>query len=792
MEKSVLCVLGDERLERGPEVHVFGIRHLSPGGAYHLLSFLDEVQPTAVLVEGPSDASGYIRQLTARGVVPPIAILAYTDRLPVRTLLYPYADYSPEYQAFRWAERNEAHAAFIDLPSTPALALYDLRNRRDRSREEGDAAAGRDDEDYSSYVRRQRAPYDKLAELSGEPDYEAYWERQFEHRTEKDAYRQAISEFSVRMRELTEPEEWSYAPEEAAYNDIREAYMRRKIAETIEAGHRPERIVVVTGAHHAAALTLRLPAMTDKELKGLPRTTTKLTLMPYSYYKLSSQSGYGAGNQAPAYFDLFWQCLRQDDLSRLPSLYLSKVASRLREQGTFRSTASLIEGVRLAEALAALHDGSRPTWKDLRDAAVVCLGYGELSVVAEALARTDIGTAIGRLPEGVSQTPVQDDMNRELKRLKLEKYKTAVAATLELDLRENRRVKSEEAAFIDLHRSVFLHRLELLGIAFARKQRVQQQSASWAESWVLQWTPEAEIQAVESTLKGETVELAAAFVLKERLESCLELAEASRLIRLACDCELTALMEQARSVLQALAVESGSFEQIAAAAYELSVFIRYGSVRRVDTAPLVPLLEQLFLRGCLLLNDAAACNDDAAHGMAQAMQRMHLIAQDDHEAVDDALWLAKLHELAERDDRNALLSGLAFAVLLERGELPDERVAREVSRRLSPGIPADVGAGWFEGLSMRNRYALLSRLALWEQLDAYIGSLEPQAFQRSLVFLRRAFGSFEPREKAAVAEMMGDLWGAGADVVGARLQQPLSEEEIRMLDELNQFDFGDL
>ncbi|WP_284646613.1 DUF5682 family protein [Paenibacillus silviterrae] len=793
MEKSVLCVLGDEQLEREAGVHVFGIRHLSPGGAYHLLSFLDEVRPTAVLVEGPSDASEWIRQLTARGVVPPIAILAYTDRLPVRTLLYPYADYSPEYQAFRWAERNEAHSEFIDLPSTNALALYDLRSRSERSRDgEGETSAGRARESFQTYVRGQRLLYEKLAELADEPDYEAYWERQFEHQTRKDAYREAITEFSLQMRELTEPQERCFAPEEAAYNDIREAYMRRKIAAAITAGHRPERIVVVTGAHHASALTLRLPAMSDKELKGLPKTTTKLTLMPYSYYKLSSHSGYGAGNQAPAYFGLFWECLQQGDLNRLPSLYLSKVVSYLREQGTFRSTASLIEGVRLAEALASLHGGSRPTWKDLRDAAVVCLGYGELSVVAEALARADIGTAIGHLPEGVSQTPVQDDMNRELKRLKLEKYKSAVAATLELDLRENRRVKTEAAAFLDLHRSVFLHRLELLGISFARKQRVQQDSASWAESWVLQWTPEAEIQAVESTLKGETVELAAAFVLKERLESCRELAEASRLIRQACDCELTALMEQARSVLQALAVDSGSFEQIAAAAYELSVFIRYGSVRRVDTASLVPLLEQLFLRGCLLLNDAAACNDDAAHGMAKSMQIMHLITQDDHAVVDDALWRVKVRELAERDDRNALLSGLAFAILLERGDCQDEQVAREVSRRLSPGIPADVGAGWFEGLSMRNRYALLSRLSLWEQLDAYIESLEPEAFGRSLVFLRRAFSSFEPREKASVAEMMGEIWGAGADDIGARLQQPLSQEEKEMLDELNQFDFGDL
>lgn len=786
MEKSVLRVLGDEQLTQSSGFHVFGIRHLSPAGAYHLLAFLDEIKPTAVLVEGPSDASSHIEELSSPGVVPPIAILAYTNELPVRTLLYPYAAYSPEYQAFQWASRHAAFASFIDLPSEHALALYEQRQRTSLS---SDATKA---EDYRAYVHQQNMLYQQLAELSEEPDYEAYWERHFEHNLHKNAYQRSIHQFSLQMRALTAPQEMAFAPQETAYNEIREAYMRRKIQETIASGHAPEKIVVVTGAHHASALDFRFPVMTDEELNGLPKTLTKLTLMPYSYYKLSSHSGYGAGNQAPAYFELLWQCLQKGDLKRLPALYFSQMAVHLREQGTHRSTASLIEAVRLSEALAAMHEGSQPTWRDLRDAAMVCLGYGEFSTISEALARTDIGTAIGRLPEGVSQTPIQDDLNRELNRLKLGKFKSAVAATLELDLRENRRVKSEEAAFLDLKRSIFLQRLELLGISFAKKQRVNQTSASWAEVWVLQWTPEAEIQAVESTLKGETIELAAAYALKERLDDCADIAEASRIIRIACDCDLTELMEQAKSTLQGLAVDAGGFEQVAAAAYELSVLIRYGSIRRIETNSLLPLLQQLFLRGTLLLIDASNCNDEAAHGMVRAMQSLNTIAQDEFEVVDDGLWFSKLQELASRDDRNAKLSGFAFAIMLERNEITDERVAQEVSRRLSPGIPVDLGAGWFEGMSMRNRYALLSRVTLWQQLDAYIRSLEKEAFHRSLVFLRRAFGSFEPREKAAVAEMMGDIWGVGADLTGAALQQPLSEEEKGKLDELNDFDFGDL
>ncbi len=179
------------------------------------------------------------------------------------------------------------------------------------------------------------------------------------------------------------------------------------------------------------------------------------------------------------------------DLSRR---YLSLVARHLRDAGTHRSTAEVIDAVRLAETLSALKDGLAPTLADLRDAAVTLLGHGEPVTVREALAHVDVGTAIGQLPKGVSQTSIQADFDRELARLKLEKYRTAVQQELDLDLRENRRVKGEEAAFLDLHRSSFFHRLRVLGVSFARPAPTRQQSATWAEKWSLQWTPESEIR----------------------------------------------------------------------------------------------------------------------------------------------------------------------------------------------------------------------------------------------------------------------------------------------------------
>ena len=38
-------------------VNVFGVRHLSPAGAWHLRRYLDEVKPERVLIEGLADAT---------------------------------------------------------------------------------------------------------------------------------------------------------------------------------------------------------------------------------------------------------------------------------------------------------------------------------------------------------------------------------------------------------------------------------------------------------------------------------------------------------------------------------------------------------------------------------------------------------------------------------------------------------------------------------------------------------------------------------------------------------------
>ena len=151
-----------------------------------------------------------------------------------------------------------------------------------------------------------------------------------------------------------------------------------------------------------------------------------------------------------------------------------------------------------------------------------------------------------------------------------------------------------------------------------------------------------------------------------------------------------------------------------------------------------------------------------------------------------------LQRVSDRDYLNTRCSGFAMAILLERGKADEALLSREVSRRLSPGVPADLGAGWFEGLAGKNRYALIARLSLWRHLDDYLSTLDDEHFRRALVFLRRAFADFTPNEKNDIAENLGEIWGVNQAQSAEVLMGDLTESEQEVLSGLDEFDFDDI
>ena len=738
----------------------FGIRHFSPAGAYFLRQFLDEIKPALVLIEGPADFDFLIDDIVSKKLVPPFAIMAYTKEAPIDTILYPFAEYSPEYQAILWARENNTECHFFDLESDIILGLEK-----------------RDDETKEEDIISETNPKKSI-----ETDMEGFWERTLEQSEDMHAYRAGSALFGESIRKDTNADDKSFIRD-----IVRESFMKRKIKEYIEKGFDNEKIVAITGAFHTSAIESLEGAMSDKEYKELVRRESNVTLMPYSYYRLSKRTGYGAGNAAPSYYELLWQGFLNGDTTYHERKYLSTLAKYMREHGGIVSSAQVIEATRLARELAIIRGGSVPTLEDLKDASITCIGGGSFGDMAMGFAETDIGKKIGSVPQDAMQTSIQSDFTSKLKQLKLEKYKELVATPLQLDLRENLRVKSKESAFLDLNRSFFLYRLVVLGIDFAKIKRSSQDNATWAENWILQWTPEAEIQIVESVLKGDTIADAVAFVLSERLLEATKISEIAEVIEAAFNCGLPKIVEGAKRSLDEMANGTISIHDIAGTVSKLSNMISFGDIRKLDREPLIPIVKRLCIRASLMLVGESACDDIAAAALTEDIQKIHnvFMVQD---FLDESLWIDKLMELSNRDDLNTKISGLATAILLDAGKIDEPTLRKEVSRRLSMGMPAELGANWFAGLSMRNHYALIGRLTLWESLSEYLDTLDEEEFRRSVVFLRRAFVEYSAKEKDMIAENLGEIWGLNAQEVSEIINSEIKEVDTEILED---FDFGD-
>jgi len=380
--------------------HIFGVRHFSPAGAYYVRKYLDEVQPKVVLIEAPSDFTDLMDKITAKEVVPPIAIMAYTLEAPIQTIIYPFAEFSPEYQAILWAKENKVECRFCDLPSSVFLAI---QNKGENPSEES----------LNSYIHR------KIDEFSEDSDSEVFWERVMEQAADYQAYRSGARDYGTNLRELTLANTKSDAE-----NIIREAYMSKVVSDVCAEGYKIDEIAMVVGAFHVEGIESGNFILTEKEVKQLPKLESKKTLMPYSYYKLSTYSNYGAGNKAPGYYEFLWQGFNKGDVFYATFIYLSKIAEYQRKTGNMVSSAQIIEAVQLAVSLANIHDSKIPTLKDIQDAAITCMAHGSYAELVMAMANVEVGKKIGKIPQEAIQTSIQSDFYNLLKELKLEKYQS--------------------------------------------------------------------------------------------------------------------------------------------------------------------------------------------------------------------------------------------------------------------------------------------------------------------------------------------------------------------------------
>lgn len=730
-------------------VHYFGIRHHGPGCARSLHAALDALQPDCLLIEGPPDADGLLPFVTHAGLQPPVALLVYSPDDTQASAFYPFAEFSPEWQALQHGVQRGIPTRFIDLPQAVRLAQDKLYREKEDAIEKiatsADVTGAGAEKGLESAVEavfpQHHDPMDALAHAAGFADGESWWNHIVEERGDSEDLFTAIHEAMAALRE-----EWpddARGPRAAEREMQREAHMRQCIREAVGQGH--ARIAVVCGAWHVPALQAKHTAKADAALlKGLPKIKVSATWVPWTYRHLTWASGYGAGVDAPGWYDYLWQRSQgggDAEPSRAvvsrASGWLARVARLLRDHQLDCSSAHIIEASRLSDTLAALRGRAEPGLEELNEAVrtVVCMGASApLELIHRALTVSD---RMGQVPPEVPAVPLQRDIEQAQKSLRLKPE--ALERTLDLDLRTAN----------DLARSHLLHRLRLLSIPWGEPARSDRANrGTFRETWRLQWQPEFALRIIEATRFGPTVELAANACVAEQCATLTRLDALAELVDTVLLADLGTAVQAVSHALQTQAAITGDAVQLISAVPPLARVFRYGSVRQMDGDLLAKILDGLITRGAIGLPLACHSLDDSA---AEALRETLLPAHDAVGLRDSAeptqAWQQALQQIAVGDACHALLRGLCCRLLLDAGHIDQAQAAMQLSRNLSAGALPLEAAQWLDGFLNRNAMVLLHDAAVWSLVDAWLADLADAHFLQVVPLLRRSFANFSQAER---------------------------------------------
>ncbi|MFE1797378.1 DUF5682 family protein [Streptomyces sp. NPDC059517] len=727
--------------------YLIGVRHHAPSLAAAVPALLDAAAPDVLLVELPDEMQEWLPWLSHEETRAPVALAAAPrdgggGRGPA---FYPFADFSPELAAVRWAARHDVPVVACDLPLADRAWSAD-RAGTDRPSAPLPTEGPAPDPTRSPAPAPAPAPATQAraglatalrARLTGRTG-DDLWDRLVEA-TAPGSPPEALRRAAL----LTG---WALREEAAASGGVpeldlrREEWMRARLAAATANG---ERAAVVVGAFHAPALTAPAPAApalpgplassksagsTGTEspapsLKGTATTTAPAawttSLIPYTYALLDERSGYPAGIRDPEWQHLVLRAAG-DPVALEESLTRAavQVCAELRTMGHPSGPAEAREISRLAGDLARLRGLPAAGRGELIEAVQTVLTqgepYGRGRAVARAMERVLVGKRGGRPAPGAPRSGLAPAVEDELAALRLPGPDSRGAdATRELRLDPLR-------SDLDRRRELLLHRLTVCGVPYGESRESVGAGGTEAltSRWEVRWTPATAAMLTAAGVRGVTAAQAAEGLLRERRRAEQDdggptAAQTLQGLRQAAECGLPALTDERLTEVRDVLPRSATLPELLGALALLDR-LRTGHVAGLDadedrTATVAAVAELLTAAAVRQVDGLTGSEEPAdAHALVELAHRADLLGGI---RLTDAL--ARLAA-----DGSPLMRGAAGAVRVLLGH--------EDARALGDRITS-----WVDGAATPEaRAALTDRLvgvltAAGPLLEAAAPALEP-------------------------------------------------------------------
>lgn len=730
----------------------FPVRHFSPAASHHVRAVIEALQPDAVLVEGPDDATAVIPALVHADTQPPVSVLStWVDNknahglngvltpardVPVRYRgWWPFVRYSPEYVALRAGAAVGAELAFIDAPLPATVPFHQARRRSssgavdDRSLAEGSY--------FEALRRRQRRPH-----------FDAFWQSTFEVRgTASDSldWMRAVLTFAWCTRHVADASAFEHDG-----TTVREAHMRWHVDQARK--RHDGWIVVVTGAFHSVGL----PFAKGKRAKAKADRHTTTLLCAHSYPALARLYDQ---NRSPAYGAAVWDALQTGDPrphATAARAMLVEVMRQARSSGLPVSTADAVGAWRVAVELAALRGDGDPTNADLHDAIRMAYVKGDATQAAAPLEAIErlvfVGGRMGTLSDTAGRVPLLSSYYQ-------------VAKTHRLDLSGAHKVVRCDLGKSAAHRrkSAFLHQADLLELPmFDAADKKGRRSEHFRgpnpatgenlhliiESWGVRWQEEVDDRLLELADRGSTLSEVATGVIREDVKAARgDVAATVALLLRTAQMMLLDLFGEVLDAVEDALNDDRRFLGLTAALLDFTVLYElreglatHGVERMLDT------IEHTWTAAVLQLHQIAALEPEHVTEGVHGLQDVLRIAVGfDPRPLDLRLLAEQLEIVAGADRCEPGVRGAVLGALYALGHRRESELADALRITLA-GSEAAVTGAFLEGVFLIGRSVLLGGNQLLAAIDEVFAELPWETFRALLPDLRRAFTQFIPSE----------------------------------------------
>ena len=511
--------------------HLIGVRHHSPALAAAMPAMLTAFAPDVVLLELPADLGNWIEWLSHPETQAPVALAASVQGGSEETLaFYPYADFSPELAAVRWARRNGVPVRAIDraigagAPELPEAA--EAPDSADESCEAGDQPEDDAEDAACDEAGPDLSPVAALCASLGVEGVGAVWDALVEARAPGSSP-EAVRRAALLAGWLLRLDSDGLAVRDAA----READMRHGLATALADGF--TRPVAVVGAFHTPALLAPGPLDTlprlERPAKPPAFKTVTGALLGYAFEMFDERSGYPAGIRDPKWRQRVFEALSkhgQDTaaaaVERLTDEVLVEIARHLRAKRLVAGLPDARAAARMARGLANLRNLPAPSRAELLESLESALGQGEPlgrgRMLARALDTVMVGRTRGRVAPGTPRAglvphvlalltalrlPGPDEAGREPEPMRLDPLRSP----------------------LDRRRHVAMMRLSACHVPYA--ERRESMGETLTHVWTAGFTPQTEALLGVAGLRGATLAQATAGTLRAARAQASEAGESA-------------------------------------------------------------------------------------------------------------------------------------------------------------------------------------------------------------------------------------------------------------------------